>query len=166
LIGLKWINEQQNHYKNSDALEWANNIKNELEMIKNTQETISYYPGCSYFNLENPNYIEALKYIELSLENKTDWNVFNKSYVKAVSTYNLNKDLQEAISVLQEADKVAEELKENLDDHCYIKYLLAFSYYYNFKNSQKALEKIKESLSINPYYKNSLELKEEINRRK
>jgi hypothetical protein len=166
LIGLKWINEQQNHYKNSDALEWANNIKNELEMIKNTQETISYYLGCSYFNLENPNYTEALKYIELSLENKTDWNVFNKSYVKAVSTYNLNKDLQEAISVLQEADKVAEELKENLDDHCYIKYLLAFSYYYNFKNSQKALEKIKESLSINPYYKNSLELKEEINRRK
>lgn len=162
LLGLNWIEEQQNHYKNPDALIWVNNVQDELEIIANAKETISYYIGCSYFNLENPDYSEALKYIELSLNSKSNWNLFSKNYIKAISIYYTNKNPQEAIISLQEADKLADEINENFDDCCYIKYLLAFSYYHDFDDSQKALEKIAESLCINPYYKNSLELKGKI----
>ena len=161
-MGLNWIEEQQNHYKNPDALIWVNNVQDELEIIANAKETISYYIGCSYFNLENPDYSEALKYIELSLNSKSNWNLFSKNYIKAISIYYTNKNPQEAIISLQEADKLADEINENFDDCCYIKYLLAFSYYHDFDDSQKALEKIAESLCINPYYKNSLELKGKI----
>ncbi|HEX5329555.1 WG repeat-containing protein [Sulfuricurvum sp.] len=140
---------------------WVGNVKKERDTLNDFEETFNYYVGCAYFYQEMRDYQKALEYIEKSITNKNDWNVYTKNYIRAVSAYQMAENPMDVLPLLQEVDELGKHYNVN-DDHSYIKYLLAYSYYHNFNDPQNALEKLEESLAINPDYTASLKLKMQI----
>ncbi len=159
LSGLEAVNQQRKQLKSGSA--WVSNIKKERDMLDNYEETFNYYVGCAYFYQNNRDYQKALEYIEKSITNKNDWNIYIKSFIRVASIYKTVENTMDVFPILEEVEELGKQYNAN-DDHCYIKYLLAFSYYHNLNDPQKALDKIEESLAINPHYENSLELKVQI----